>query len=99
MAANVWRRLLRQRGPGELKGAHGAAAPNRRREAQRQLASTDDFSNRPPINSTSASLESRMIRQALERADGSKPKAAALLRISECTLWHKVKKYLRKDED
>jgi len=40
-----------------------------------------------------------MIRQALEKADGSKPKAAALLDISERTLWYKMRKYLRKDED
>ncbi|HEV3020622.1 MAG TPA: sigma-54 dependent transcriptional regulator [Burkholderiaceae bacterium] len=38
-------------------------------------------------------LEARMIREALERTDGSKPKAAALLDISERTLWYKMKKY------
>jgi two-component system response regulator AtoC len=39
-------------------------------------------------------LEVRMIQNALAQADGSKPKAAALLDISERTLWYKVKKYL-----
>jgi len=52
-----------------------------------------------PLGPAVDALESRMIRQALERADGSKPKAAALLGISERTLWYKVKKYLRNDEN
>ena len=38
-------------------------------------------------------LESRAIAAALEQADGSKPRAAALLQISERTLWYKLKKY------
>jgi two-component system response regulator AtoC len=46
-----------------------------------------------PLGPAVDALESRMIRQALERADGSKPKAAALLAISERTLWYKMKKY------
>jgi two-component system response regulator AtoC len=39
-------------------------------------------------------LEVRMIENALAQAEGSKPKAAALLDISERTLWYKIKKYL-----
>jgi two-component system response regulator AtoC len=39
-------------------------------------------------------LEVRMIENALAQADGSKHKAAALLDISERTLWYKIKKYL-----
>lgn len=38
-------------------------------------------------------LESRAIAAALEQAEGSKPRAAALLQISERTLWYKLKKY------
>jgi len=52
-----------------------------------------------PLGPAVDALESRMIRQALERADGSKPKAAALLAISERTLWYKMKKYGQKEED
>jgi len=51
-----------------------------------------------PLGPAVEALESRMIRQALEQADGSKPKAAALLDISERTLWYKMKKYDQKDE-
>lgn len=39
------------------------------------------------------SFESRLIAQALEQVQGNKPKAAALLEISERTLWYKLKKY------
>jgi two-component system response regulator AtoC len=52
-----------------------------------------------PLGPAVDALESRMIRQALERADGSKPKAAALLAISERTLWYKMKKYGQKEDD
>ena len=41
-------------------------------------------------------LEARMIEQALAQAEGSKPRAAAMLDISERTLWYKLKKYLPK---
>jgi two-component system response regulator AtoC len=40
-----------------------------------------------------------MIEHALEEAAGSKPKAAALLDISERTLWYKLKKYWPKEND
>jgi two-component system response regulator AtoC len=58
---------------------------------------SEDAAPLGPLGPAVDALESRMIRRALERADGSKPKAAALLGISERTLWYKVKKYLRKD--
>jgi two-component system, NtrC family, response regulator AtoC len=67
--------------------------------AKKSVERTEDASPLGPLGSAVDALESRMIRQALERADGSKPKAAALLEISERTLWYKMKKYLRKDED
>jgi two-component system response regulator AtoC len=38
-------------------------------------------------------LEADMIRRALSESAGSKPRAAALLDISERTLWYKIKKY------
>jgi two-component system response regulator AtoC len=38
-------------------------------------------------------LEADMIKRALNEAAGSKPRAAALLDISERTLWYKIKKY------
>jgi two-component system response regulator AtoC len=50
-----------------------------------------------PLNAAVADLESRLIDAALAEANGSKPRAAALLDISERTLWYKLKKY-RPDE-
>jgi two-component system response regulator AtoC len=44
-------------------------------------------------------FEADMIKQALETAEGSKPKAAAVLDISERTLWYKLKKYWPKDSE
>ena len=38
-------------------------------------------------------LEIRMINQALQNSDGNKAKAARNLKISERTLWYKLKKY------
>jgi two-component system, NtrC family, response regulator AtoC len=40
-----------------------------------------------------ASLEMRMINNALQNAEGSKAQAARSLKISERTLWYKLKKY------
>ena len=43
-------------------------------------------------------LEARMIDEALARSEGNKAKAAALLDISERTLWYKLKKYKPEQE-
>ena len=50
-----------------------------------------------PLNRAVDELESRLIDAALARAQGNKAKAAALLEISERTLWYKLKK-LRPDQ-
>ena len=46
----------------------------------------------PPLASAVEALETRLIEAALNRADGNKARAAALLDISERTLWYKLKK-------
>ncbi len=46
-----------------------------------------------PLQPAVEALETRLIEAALRQADGSKPRAAALLDISERTLWYKLKKY------
>lgn len=51
-----------------------------------------------PLNQTVEALEARMIDEALLQTGGNKAKAAALLDISERTLWYKLKKY-RPDQD
>jgi two-component system, NtrC family, response regulator AtoC len=45
-----------------------------------------------PLNQAVEELEARLIDAALARVDGNKAKAAALLDISERTLWYKLKK-------
>jgi two-component system response regulator AtoC len=47
----------------------------------------------PPLNQAVEDLEARLIDEALTQAEGNKAKAAALLDISERTLWYKLKKY------
>ena len=47
----------------------------------------------PPLTQAVEDLEARLIDEALAQADGNKAKAAALLDISERTLWYKLKKY------
>jgi two-component system response regulator AtoC len=47
----------------------------------------------PPLNQAVEDLEARLIDEALAQAEGNKAKAAALLDISERTLWYKLKKY------
>ena len=46
-----------------------------------------------PLNQAVDALESRMIDAALARAEGNKARAAALLDISERSLWYKLKKF------
>lgn len=48
---------------------------------------------RPALNQAVEDLEARLIEDALAQAEGNKAKAAALLDISERTLWYKLKKY------
>lgn len=45
------------------------------------------------LNQAVEDLEARLIDEALIQAEGNKSKAAALLDISERTLWYKLKKY------
>ncbi|HET8694072.1 MAG TPA: sigma-54 dependent transcriptional regulator [Aquabacterium sp.] len=46
-----------------------------------------------PLNTAVERLEQQLIQLALQAAEGAKPKAAALLDVSERTLWYKIKKY------
>ncbi|MGE5471338.1 MAG: sigma-54-dependent transcriptional regulator [Bacteroidota bacterium] len=46
-----------------------------------------------PLNQAVEALEASLIDEALAQAEGNKAKAAALLDISERTLWYKLKKY------
>src|SRR5471030_1092793 len=46
-----------------------------------------------PLGPAVEKFEAEMIEKALRTSDGNKPKTAALLEISERTLWYKLKKY------
>ena len=63
-----------------------AEAPTEPRAAAGEPASLD-------LEREVSRLEMRLIDEALARGEGSKPKAAALLGISERALWYKLKKY------
>lgn len=45
------------------------------------------------LEASVAQLETRLLNKALDMASGNKAKAARLLKISERTLWYKLKKY------
>lgn len=51
-----------------------------------------------PLTPVVEALEARMIEAALAQSEGNKPRAAALLDISERSLWYKIKKYWPKEE-
>ena len=51
-----------------------------------------------PMNEVVDALERRMIDDALARSEGNKTRAAALLGISERTLWYKLKKFRSTEE-
>jgi two-component system response regulator AtoC len=95
---NMVERALILCGSGPLKAEHFPIDPV---AAMAVAASADSpgahaIGNVPigPLVTAVESLEMRMIESALAQADGSKPKAAALLDISERTLWYKIKKYM-----
>jgi two-component system response regulator AtoC len=54
---------------------------------------TEGVKTPPPLSQAVEDLEARLIDEALAQAEGNKAKAAALLDISERTLWYKLKKY------
>jgi two-component system, NtrC family, response regulator AtoC len=62
------------------------------------LSPTDGDKTPPALNQAVEDLEARLIDDALVQAEGNKAKAAALLDISERTLWYKLKKY-RPEQD
>jgi two-component system, NtrC family, response regulator AtoC len=65
---------------------------------KRSVFPTENLGESPPLNQAVEELEARLIDEALTKAEGNKAKAAALLDISERTLWYKLKKY-RPDQD
>jgi len=91
---NMVERALILSGGGELDARHfllnPRAADNKPRPA---TASAESQKASPPLNQAVEDLEARLIDEALAQAEGNKARAAALLDISERTLWYKLKKY------
>jgi two-component system response regulator AtoC len=86
-------RALILSGGGLLDEQHFLLEP--RAAATRPQAAPQPEGAKPPpaLNQAVEDLEARLIDEALAKAEGNKAKAAALLDISERTLWYKLKKY------
>jgi two-component system, NtrC family, response regulator AtoC len=92
---NMVERALIISGGGRLDEQHFLLAP-RPAPAPRSAPTTtltDGAKAIPHLNQAVEDLEARLIDEALAQADGNKARAAALLDISERTLWYKLKKY------
>jgi len=79
-------------GGGELDAQHFLLNP-RAAESRPRPSAPEGAKAPPPLNQAVEDLEARLIDEALAQAEGNKAKAAALLDISERTLWYKLKKY------
>ncbi len=75
---------------GMLTGANFLLPSERSADADASLLSSPTVVM--PLVPAVEALEQRLIEAALAQADGNKSKAAALLEISERTLWYKLKK-------
>ncbi|MBT9539744.1 sigma-54 dependent transcriptional regulator [Thiobacillus sp.] len=91
---NMVERALILSGGGLLKEVHFLLEP---KPAEVMLKTSslpaEGSKTTPPLNQAVEDLEARLIDEALTQAEGNKARAAALLDISERTLWYKLKKY------
>ena len=91
---NMVERALILSGGGLLDEQHFLLEPKTAEVIPKASALPDEGSKTsPPLNQAVEDLEARLIDEALTQAEGNKAKAAALLDISERTLWYKMKKY------
>ncbi|MBN8778205.1 MULTISPECIES: sigma-54 dependent transcriptional regulator [unclassified Thiobacillus] len=91
---NMVERALILSGGGELDEQHFLLNPRAVDNKPRPAAAPAESQKAPPpLNQAVEDLEARLIDEALAQAEGNKAKAAALLDISERTLWYKLKKY------
>ncbi|QID16256.1 sigma-54-dependent Fis family transcriptional regulator [Nitrogeniibacter mangrovi] len=91
---NAVERALLLSGGGVLDAGHFNLDPRQRPGGASVSTGGDEFADGelPPLAEAVEALEARLIDAALARADGNKARAAALLEISERTLWYKLKK-------
>jgi len=97
---NMVERALILSGGGVLEAGHFLLEPRygESRPAKQELVAApspaaDSARGAQPLNQAVEELEASLIDDALAQAEGNKAKAAALLDISERTLWYKLKKY------
>jgi two-component system response regulator AtoC len=90
---NMVERALILSGGGLLDERHFLLESGHPAEAPRPAAAVPDAAPLPRLNDAVEELEARLIDAALAQAEGNKARAAALLDISERTLWYKLKKY------
>ena len=96
---NMVERALILSGGGQLDEQHFLLTPRAGESRQAPPAKPAEGAKAlPPLNQAVEELEARLIDEALAQAEGNKAKAAALLDISERTLWYKLKKY-RPDQE
>ena len=87
---NMVERALVLCGSGPFNMSHFPLEPD---ASLRQAAAPESPITLGPLTPAVEAFEARLIGLALEQAGGSKQKAAALLDISERSLWYKLKKY------
>jgi len=90
---NMVERALILSGGGLLDEQHFLLEPRAVEIKPKPAALPTEGTRTPPLNQAVEDLEARLIDEALAQAEGNKAKAAALLDISERTLWYKLKKY------
>ncbi|HEX5392867.1 MAG TPA: sigma-54 dependent transcriptional regulator [Rhodocyclaceae bacterium] len=90
---NMVERALILSGGGLLEDHHFLLEAAVDEEPATPAAIADTSGDMAPMTQAVEELEARLIDEALAKAEGNKPKAAALLGISERTLWYKLKKY------
>ncbi len=86
---NMVERALILSGCGVLDEAHFLLGP----KVVPAASAPDGSKSLSPLTQAVEGLEARLIDEALAQAGGNKARAAALLDISERTLWYKLKKY------
>jgi two-component system response regulator AtoC len=82
-------------GGGQIDESHFSFPARNMSPRREKPADADELQ---PLNAAVSQLEARLIDSALSQAQGNKARAAALLDISERTLWYKLKK-LRPGEE
>jgi two-component system response regulator AtoC len=90
---NMVERALILSGGGVLDEQHFLLNPRAESKPRPPVPAAGGPKAPPPLNQAVEDLEARLIDEALAQADGNKARAAALLDISERTLWYKLKKY------